>query len=328
MTTQSPIPYTRQDTASKIAADIASSIQGKVIITTGVSPNGLGAHFVETIAKYKPRLLILAGRSAAKLQATADKISSVPASKGVETRALLLDLASQKQIREAAKVVLAYPEDIDIVVNSAGIMTGPYRTTEEGIEAQFGSNHIGHFLFTNLIIAKVLASPNPRVINVSSDGHRLSPVRFEDWNFQDGKVYDQWKAYGQSKSANIIFSKALEQKLGAQGLRSYSLHPGVIFGTSLAPGVGETDYAALKALDKEMGDPLGEEGAAFEVKNLDEGTATHVVAAFDPRLNAVNGVYLEDGNISDRARPTATRPEYVEKLWELSEQLVGQPFRY
>jgi NAD(P)-dependent dehydrogenase (short-subunit alcohol dehydrogenase family) len=329
MAPQSPIPYNRQSTATGVAADLASEIAGKVVLTTGVSPNGLGAHFVETIAKYKPRLLILAGRTPSKVQATADKINSDPANKDVETRTLALDLASQKQIREAAKEVLAYPEAIDVVVNSAGIMAGPMQRTEEGIEAQFGSNHVGHFLFTNLIMPKVLASKSPRIVNVSSDGHRFSGVRFDDYNWQDGKAYNQWRAYGQSKTANILFSKALAQKLGAKGLLSYSLHPGVIFGTSLAHmGVTEADFAELKVIDREIGHPFGEEGATFDTKTLDEGTATHVVAAFDTRLGDFNGAYLEDGNLTDNIYPVAKNPEDVEKLWKLSEKLVGQEFQY
>jgi NAD(P)-dependent dehydrogenase (short-subunit alcohol dehydrogenase family) len=158
----------------------------------------------------------------------------------VPVRILALDLASQTQIRKAAKEVLAYPEEcIDVLVNSAGIMAGPYRTTEEGIEAQFGSNHIGHFLFTNLIMSKLLIAKAPRVVNVASDGHRFSGVRFEDPSFGGGKVYDQWEAYGQRKTANILFSRALAEKLGSRGLTAYSLHPGVALGTSLAPGFGE-----------------------------------------------------------------------------------------
>lgn len=329
MVPSSPLPYNRQNaTASKVAADNAQNIAGKVVLTTGVSPNGLGAHFVETIAKHKPRLLILAGRNPSKVQTTADKISSDPASAGVETRILILDLASQAQIREAAKIVLAYPESIDVLVNSAGVMAGPYRKTKDGIEMQFGANHIGHFLFTNLIMPRLLASKSPRIINVSSQGHRLGPVRFDDWNFQDGKVYKQWEGYGQSKVANILFSKALAQKLGPRGLRSYSLHPGVIFGTSLAPGLTEADFAEIKVRDKEMGYLSGEDGATLDVKTLDEGTATHVVASFDPRLDGFNGVYLEDGNLSNNLYPTASNPEDVEKLWKLNEQLVGETFNY
>lgn len=244
-----PTPYIRETTlASTIAAEHASHIVRKIILTTGVTQGGLGATFVEEIAKHKPALLILAGRSARKVQATADKIKSNPTSTNTKVRVLVLDLASQQQIREAAKEILAYPEDhIDIVVNSAGTMAGAFRTTEDGIENQFGSNHIGHFLFTNLIMPKVLASKAPRIVNVSSDGHRFSGIRFDDPNFKNGKVYDQWEAYGQSKTANILFAKALAEKLGPKGLKAYSLHPGQTLGTSLAPsGFSEEDLATLR----------------------------------------------------------------------------------
>ncbi|PVI06930.1 short-chain dehydrogenase/ reductase [Periconia macrospinosa] len=330
MAPQSPLPYNKESTATAVAADNASHIAGKIVLTTGVSPGGLGAFFNEAIAKYKPQLLILAGRSASKIQATADKIKADPTNEGVQVRTLVLDLGSQRQVEEAAKEVLGYSEErIDVLVNSAGIMGGPYRKTEEGIELQFGTNHIGHFLFTNLIMPKILASKTPRIVNVSSDGHRFSPVRFDDYNFQDGKVYNQWKAYGATKSANILFTNALAQKLATKGLITFSLHPGVIFGTSLA-GAEFTpeDWADLKAQDKAMGHPLGEPDADFETKTVDAGTATHVAAAFDPRLDAFNGAYLEDANLTDDIYPTVKNPEDVEKLWKLSEQIVGKTFQY
>lgn len=245
----SPLPYNRQNAlASKIAADNASAIAGSIVLTTGVTQGGLGATFVEEIAKHKPALLILAGRSQSKIQATIDKIQANPESANVSTRVLVLDLSSQTQIREAAKEVLAYAElHIDVLVNSAGVMAGPYRTTSEGIELQFGSNHIGHFLFTNLIMPKILASKSPRIVNVSSDGHRFGGVRFDDVNFQNGKVYEQWEAYGQSKTANILFSRALSEKLGKKGLKTYSLHPGVTLGTSLVQHEwAESDLEALR----------------------------------------------------------------------------------
>ncbi|UPX11904.1 uncharacterized protein EKO05_0002488 [Ascochyta rabiei] len=321
----SPLPYNRQNAlASSIAADNAAYIAGKIVLTTGVTQGGLGATFVEAIAQYEPRLLILAGRSAQKVQATVDKIKSNTKSSGVEIKVLELDLASQKEVRQAAENVLGWDDvqHIDVLVNSAGVMAGPYKTTQEGIELQFGSNHIGHFLFTNLLMPKILASPNPRIVNVASDGHRFGGVRFDDWNFQDGKVYEQWEAYGQSKTANILFSRALAEKLGSKGLKTYSLHPGVAFGTSLAPqGLGDEDLASLAAKDKKIG-----WDRELDVKSLDECSATHVVAAFDPRLDAYNGVYLENGNLSDDLQPTATNAADVEKLWHLSEELVGQDF--
>jgi NAD(P)-dependent dehydrogenase (short-subunit alcohol dehydrogenase family) len=318
----SPLPYTRTNSlASTIALSNAPSISQKIILTTGVTLGGLGSTFVQEIAKHNPALLILAGRTPSKLQATADAIT---ATTSVPVRILALNLASQVQIRRAAKEVLAYPEDrIDVLVNSAGIMAGPYRTTEDGIEAQFGSNHVGHFLFTNLIMPKLLAAQSPRVVNVASDGHRFSGVRFEDPSFGGGKTYDQWEGYGQSKTANILFSRALAERLGPRGLRAYSLHPGVALGTSLAPGFGEEDLKSLQTKDKEIG-----WDRELDLKTLDECAATHVVAAFDPRLDGYNGVYLENGNLSDDLQPTATRPGDAEKLWKLSEKLVGETFEY
>lgn len=245
----SPLPYNRQTAlASTIAADNAAHIEGKIILTTGVTQGGLGATFVEAIAQYKPALLILAGRSAQKVEATVQKIKLNPKSADVATRFLELDLSSQKSVRAAADTVLNWAdvEKIDVLVNSAGIMAGPYKTTQEGIENQFGSNHIGHFLFTNLLLPKILASTNPRVVSVASDGHRFGGVRFEDVNFGEGERYEQWEAYGQSKTANILFARSLAEKLGAKGVKAYSLHPGVAFNTSLAPqGLTEDDLAAL-----------------------------------------------------------------------------------
>ncbi len=322
----SPLPYNRQNAlASGIAKDNASNIAGKIVLVTGVTQNGLGATFAEETAKHNPQLLILAGRSKSKVQATADKIAKDPASAGTQTRVLVLDLADQTQVRNAAKEVMSWPEDrIDVVMNSAGIMAGPYWATKDGLEGQFGSNHIGPFLFTNLIMPKLLASPSPRVVNVSSDGHRFSGIRFDDPGFQNGKVYDQWNAYGQSKTANILFSKSLAEKLGSKGLRAYSLHPGQSMGTSLAgPGFKVEDLETLKPKDQAIG-----WDREFDFKSLDEFAATNMAAAFDPRLDEFNGAYLENGNLSDDVQPTARNPEDPEKLWKLSEKLVGQTFEY
>lgn len=172
----------KKTTGAEVAHSLSHQINGKTILTTGVSPNGLGASFVKTIAAHSPKLLILAGRDASKLDQTASDIKSLHPD--VSTRTLVLDLGSQKQIREAAAEVNRYEESIDVLVNNAGVMACPYSTTSDGLEMQFGTNHIGHFLFTNLILDKILASPNPRVVNVSSDGHRLSPMRWDDIGFE------------------------------------------------------------------------------------------------------------------------------------------------
>ena len=329
MSPPSPLPYGRQATASQVASDNASHIAGKIVLTTGVSPNGTGALFMETLAKHNPSLLILAGRSPAKLEATASKIHSLNPS--VPTRQLSLDLTSLASVRRAAAEVNSWTDvpHIDVLCNNAGIMGGPYQKTEDGLELHFGVNHVAHFLFTKLLMGKLLAAPKPRVVNISSDGHRVSPIRFDDYNFGDGKTYNQWLAYGQSKTANILFSKSLAEKFGGKGLRSFSVHPGVLMSTSLAGHLGEEDFADLKRIDKEIGDPLGEEDATFDVRTEEEMVSTHVAAAFDPRLEGTewNGAYMEDANVhEERLRDTAKGEGAAQGLWELSERLVGEKF--
>jgi NAD(P)-dependent dehydrogenase (short-subunit alcohol dehydrogenase family) len=177
--------YQFETTGTEVAADCAASIKDKIVLITGVSPGGLGAVFALTIAKYAPRLLILAGRNVGKIEKTAEDISAVAPS--VSTRILKLDLSSQRQVREAAREVNGYQEQIDVLVNNSGIMAPPFELTEDGIESQLATNHIGHFLFTNLIVNKIASSTDgkqvSRIVNVSSNGYRLSPVRFDDWNF-------------------------------------------------------------------------------------------------------------------------------------------------
>lgn len=178
-----PGPYDTQSTADILVKDYANEIKGKVILTTGVSPNGLGAFFVEHIAAADPKLLILAGRNPTKIQATADAVSK--ARPNVQTRTLRLDLESINQINEAGATVNGWADVpyIDVLVNNAGIMACPYAKTEDGLERQFATSHVGPFLFTNLIMKKILASSAPRVVNVSSDGHRLSAMRWGDIGF-------------------------------------------------------------------------------------------------------------------------------------------------
>lgn len=180
--------YNIDTKGTELVNEFASSIAGKTVLITGVSPNSLGAFFVETISALKngPKLLILAGRNRVKLQETQEKVQSVNAA--VETRALVVDLQSFVSVRKAAEEVLAQKEPIDIVINNAGIMAPPYSKTPDGFESAFQSNHLSHFLFANLIMDKLLAAPEPRIVVVSSDGYRLGHVRYHDYNFHVRQV--------------------------------------------------------------------------------------------------------------------------------------------
>ena len=177
-----PPSFTAETTAEEVVQHLSSEIHGKVVLTTGVSPGSLGAHFVQAIAAAKPKLLVLAGRNAQKVQETVQAIAAQ--SPHVPIRVLELNLGSLKHVRDAADAVNAWEEPIDVLVNNAGIMAADYGTTPDGFESQFGTNHLGPWLFTNLIMDKLLSSPSGgRVVNVSSDGYRLSQIRFHDYDF-------------------------------------------------------------------------------------------------------------------------------------------------
>ncbi|MCJ1385474.1 hypothetical protein MMC17_008597 [Xylographa soralifera] len=329
-----------ETTADEVATAFASQIKGKTVLITGVSPGSLGAEFSRAISLHQPRLLILAGRSTSKLEATATSLKTL--APNIKIRLLQLDLQSQKQIRKAAAEVNAYEEVVDVLINNAAIMTHDYSTTDDGIESQFGTNHIGHFLFTNMLLSKMLAAEKEvRIVNVSSRAHRRSGIRWEDPNFQvlhaldtppyqsavpaqtDGTTYNGWHAYGQSKTANMLFSVALADKLGARGVQSFSLHPGTI-NTNLINSVTTQDLKDLGLLD--------ENGNIVDTKwkSFTQGAATHVVAAFDPDIADRNGAYLCDGRVDhdDIYEAYAKSNTEARKLWALSEELVGQKFEY
>ncbi|KAL7938308.1 NAD(P)-binding protein [Trichoderma chlorosporum] len=228
-----PYPYKNEITGDELVAEYAPIIKGKTILTTGVSPNGLGARYVETLAAGKPKLLILAGRDVAKVKQTAEAINK--AHPDVQTRVVQLDLSSFAAVRKAADEVNSWDDvpTIDVLMNNAGIMAVPYKICEDGYESQLTCNHLSHFLFTNLILDKILASEDKRVVNVSSGGHWFGSIRWVDLNYDDGNTYDKWNAYGQSKTANVLFSIGLAKRYGDRGLLSYSLNPGAIM-TNLA----------------------------------------------------------------------------------------------
>jgi NAD(P)-dependent dehydrogenase (short-subunit alcohol dehydrogenase family) len=339
--------------ASTVAEAFSSQIANKVILITGVNAGGIGGSTTEALAAHSPKLLILSGRSQNKVEEVIAKVKLLHPD--VNCRYLHLDLSSQRSVRAAAKEVLSYSDvpQIDILINNAGVMNIPDRTvSEDGIEMQFATNHIGHFLFTNLIVSKLIGSSKgsakgaKRIVNVSSRGVRFSPVRFSDLNFTKAVdqlpeserpdlgtmkaffyeidmtgAYHGMVAYGQSKTANVLFSLSLTERLYSQhGIMSFGVHPGAIL-TELSR---HSDPAATTeaALDR-----YRSMGMVF--KTLAAGAATTLVAALDPKLPPADkggkGVYMEDCQIAE-TKSWATDPVAAEKLWNVSEELVGEKF--
>ncbi|KAK4222383.1 hypothetical protein QBC38DRAFT_490002 [Podospora fimiseda] len=320
---------------SQVAEVFADQIRGKTILITGVSPKGIGASTAINFASQSPGLLILASRTRSKVQEVADEIhKKYPQTK---VSIVTIDLSSQQSIRKAAIEVEAITDRLDILVNNAGICVTTRSATPEGIEQQFGTNHIGPFLFTNLLLPllKNAAETNPpgatRIVNLTSAGHRLSPIRWSDYNFEPKQVppeedhlplkgafakctpdgYNGIVTYAQSKTANILFTVYLQKHLPQQGISSYVLHPGSI----------ETD------LSRDQDDELSHQfySVAKYWKTPDEGSSTTLVAALDPALNETKGLYLVDCQIAE-AYYHATDPVAADRLWKLSEELVGDKF--
>ncbi|QKX63987.1 uncharacterized protein TRUGW13939_11160 [Talaromyces rugulosus] len=315
--------YTAQSTSEEVCKDLSGQIQGSRVLITGVTPGSIGGEAALQISRYSPALLILAGRAIETLRAIEDAIKADTPS--ANTKLLTLDLSSQESIRKAADEVNALPEQIDILINNAGTMAIPYGVTKEGLELQFGTNHIGHFLFTNLVLSKKDLSCGIKVVNVSSLGHKRGPVRFYDYNFQDGKCYDKWQAYGQSKTANMLFSVSLAEKLGDKGVKSFSLYPGRI-----ETGIGrhlkleEWVKAGWKHEDGSINHDLD-----LNWRSLSQAAATLIVAAYDPSIEGSNGSYMVNNQVNNgEAADYALDPKNAERLWALSEELVGQKFSY
>lgn len=218
-----------------------------LVLITGVSPKSIGATTAVNVARHRPGRLILASRSKSRMQQVAGEIAT--ASPKLRVDIVELDLASQTSVRRAATEIAALTDYLDVLICNAGVVTSDRRETAEGIELQFGANHLGHFLLTTLVMPQLLASPKSRVINLSSLGHRLSPVRFHDYNFTGkaippeeepsaqltshlkpnvaaGRPYFSFTAYGQSKTANILHAVSLNERFGERGLRAFAVHPG------------------------------------------------------------------------------------------------------
>lgn len=246
-----------------------------------------------------------------------DRIRSINAE--IKTNFISLDLSSQQSVRKAAAKIDASTEKIDLTINNAAIMACPWAKTMDGIESQFGTNYVGHFLLTNLIMPRILAAKAARIVNVSSSAHRMGNVRLYDWNFKDGAEYNPWSAYGAAKTATILFTMELASRLKAKHTKAFSLNPGSIktnLQTHLTP-VLITEAVRMIVAN------TGREFPMPEPKNLQQGCSTTLVAALDPTIPS--GSYLDECAVGE-AETYATDKQKASQLWSLSEQLVGQKF--
>ena len=310
-------------------------------------------------ASQSPAHLIITGRNPSKLQQSIDALKAeFP---DVDYRLLQIDLSSQASVRAGAAQALSWTDipTINIIINSAGVALIPERTlSEDGIELTFATNHIGHFLLTSLLMPKVLlaAKTNPkgttRIINVSSGSPHTAGMRWSDpnfettnadlppdeqpnyafhaaWNMPDAQrlAYTPLEAYNQSKVANVLFGIALTRRLyAAHGVLSLAVHPGVI----------RTELARSASAEIVQGIQSMFETGVYTYKTLGAGSATSLVAALDPGLGPGEvreggenwGAFLVDCQIVQPGHPRAARSDEAERLWALSERLVGEQFAW
>lgn len=306
--------------ADTTAAEVAEGIDltGKVALVTGGS-SGLGQETARVLA-WRGAEVILTARDVAKGEAVAAAIRDATGNQAVSVEAL--ELGSLAQIRAFAARILERHPHLDILVNNAGVMACPFAKTADGFELQFGSNHLGHFVMTCLLVPALRAAA--RIVSVSSRGHHISPVVFEDLQFER-RPYDKWAAYGQSKTANVLFAVGLEKRLGPRGIHAFALHPGAIM-TELGRHLEGEDFEFLRSRNRGM-----------KFKTVEAGSATSVFAATAPELAGAGGVYLEDCHVAevndapdalDGVKSYALDPTNAERLWEMSEQLVNQRFSF
>ena len=290
-------------------------LTGKVAVITGAN-SGIGLEAAKALAS-RGCAVVLGCRDPGRAQAATEAVKAAGPTARVEPRAL--DLASLESVRAFSEGVCRDFPVVDLLLNNAGVMAPPYAKTADGFELQFGTNHLGHFALTAQLLGPLEAASAARVVTVSSNAHRMGKMRWDDLQWEKG--YSRWGAYGQSKLANLLFTRELHRRLAAAGRRTRAVacHPGYsatnLF--KLPPGLGW----------------MGTLGAALMGQPAPQGALPTLYAATHPEVNG--GDYVgPDGMGEWKGHPKKTQPllhaqddAAAKRLWELSEKLtsVGYP---
>lgn len=298
------------------AADMPDQ-RGKTYVVTGAN-SGLGLAMAREVARCHATVIV-ACRSLRKGQAAIDTIKQdVP---DAHLRLMALDLADLSSVRAFAADLDRQGTVIDVLCNNAGVMAIPYRRTEDGFEMQFGTNHLGHFALTGLLLDRLLAAPSARVVTVSSNAHRMGKMDFGDLNWEQG--YKKWAAYGRSKLANLLFTSELQRRFEAAGVNAIAVaaHPGYTATNLQQVGPQMENSAIGRAVSSLFNNLFGQDVA--------QGVLPQLYAATMPDVQG-GGYYGPDGFMEMRGHPQKTTPNEAArseadaaKLWTLSEQLTG-----
>ncbi len=312
-----------ESTADEVLEGV--DLSGKRVLVTGVSA-GLGVETARALAAHGATVVGTARDLTKARRALAQAFGQEPGNTTVDL--VEVDLASLSSVRKAASDLLARAKPFDAIIANAGVMACPQGKTQDGFETQFGTNHLGHFVFVNRLVP--LLNRGARIVTLSSAGHQLSDVNLEDPNFER-TPYQPFIAYGRSKTANILYAVALDSRLKGRGVRATSVHPGGIqteLGRHLTP--------ELRAqMRSRRSSSASNQAPAFRYKTVPQGSATSVWSGFVASSDAVGGRYCEDCHVCEvnddptsRAgvRSYAIDLAHANDLWRKSEEMVGERF--
>ncbi|MGF1425714.1 SDR family NAD(P)-dependent oxidoreductase [Kitasatospora sp. LaBMicrA B282] len=296
----------------------------RAVVTGGAS--GIGEETARVLAGAGAEVVV-AGRNRANGEAAVARIRRATGSDRVGFE--LLDLGSLASVAEFTERYLAVGGPLDLLVNNAGVMAAPFSQTADGFELHFGTNHLGHFALTLGLLPALRAAAAPRVVVLSSRAHSLSDVHLDDLHYQRRR-YAPWEAYGQSKTANVLFAVGFSRRFGPEGIQANAVMPGV-FLSPLWRHTGQWSESSERR--QERGDRRSPSGW----KTIEQGAATSVWACVAPELAGVGGAYLDDCAITPAIHGRggagmrdgvhmsyASDPERAELLWEVSEKLIAR----
>ena len=318
--------------ATSTTEDVLSGVRldGKRILVTGVSA-GLGVETARALVAHGAHVVGTA-RDLAKAEAATAQVRKDAEANGGSFDLVALDLADLKSVRACADDLLKKGEPFDVIIANAGVMATPFGHTADGFETQFGTNHLGHFVFVNRIAS--LLREGGRLISLSSSGHRFANVNLEDPNFEH-TAYEPFVAYGRSKTANILFAVEFDRRHRERGVRAAALHPGGIH-TELSRHMGP---GQIEAMIERITKQVEAEGQIFQFKTIPQGAATSVWSGVVASAEEIGGKYCENCHVSkvvaddvaispvsEGVRGYALDPANAAALWKKSEEMVGESF--
>ena len=293
-------------------------LSGKVAMVTG-GYSGIGLETSRALKEAGARVIVPARRT----EIAKSELNGLIGDEDI----FELDLANPVSVYKFVGSFVESNIPLDILINNAAVMACPQMPTKEGWDLQFAVNHIGHFILTKGLLPSMIKSSEARLVTLSSTGHKLSGIQWEDVHFEN--TYDKWKAYGQSKTAASLLAVEVGNRMRDEGIKTYSVHPGGIF-TPLQRHLEKEEMIALGW--------LGEDGelsemAAANFKSPSQGAGTSLWAATSPMLNDVSGVYCENCDVAARQEDGpmaryigvadwAVDTDEASKLWDLTEHTL------